>query len=272
MTTRGTHGNSGQPPGPGTPPLLEVIAMGPADAAAAEAGGADRIEVVTSMDADGLSPEPALVESIRRRTSIPMRVMLRVNDGFTTTPAELARLRVLATDYASAGAEGFVLGFLTPTLEVDIAATMLLVEALGDLPWTFHRAVDHALDVEKAWWDLRDLPGLTHVLTAGSVRGVDAGAEDLIRLARADSFAANRIMAGGGLRAEFVPWLAQAGIRSFHVGTAARPSGSWKAYVDAGYVRTWRTLIDDEVARALDVPGGGSSGSAGSSGSVGSAG
>jgi copper homeostasis protein len=260
MTTDGTHGNAGLRSGPGTPPLLEIIAMGPADAAAAEAGGADRIEVVTSMDADGLSPEPAVVESIRRRTSIPMRVMLRINDGFTTTPAELARLRVLATDYAHAGAEGFVLGFLTPTLEIDLAATMVLVEVLGDLPWTFHRAVDNALDTDKAWWDLRGLPGLSQVLTAGSVRGVESGAEELIHRARSDPFAASHIMAGGGLQAEYVPWLAQAGIRAFHVGSAARPSGSWKAYVDAGYVRTWRTLIDDEVARALDVPGTGSAG------------
>ncbi len=254
MTIRGTHGNAGLPAPPASP-ILEVIALGPADAAAAEAGGADRIEVVAEMDADGLSPEPELVASIRRRTSIPMRVMLRAEDGFTTTPAELTRLGGLAREYADAGAEGFVLGFLTPTLEVDVAATRLLVDALDGRPWTFHRAIDHALDGDKGWWDLRGLPGLTSVLTAGSVRGVDAGGEDLIRRARTDPYAGSRIMAGGGLRAEHVPWLAQAGIRAFHVGSAVRPGRSWKAYVDPSYVRSWRSLVDDEVARARDVPG-----------------
>lgn len=233
-------------------PLLEVIALGVADAAAAEAGGADRIEVVTSMDADGLSPEPSVVEKIRRRTAIPMRVILRLSDGFTTTPAELARLCILAADYTRAGADGFVLGFLTPTLEVDLAATMVLVDELAGLPWTFHRAVDHALDAEQAWRALRDLPGLTEVLTAGSARGAAHGVEDLIGLARSDAFAAAHIMAGGGLSAEHVPWLAQAGVRAFHVGSAVRPDRSWKAYVDAGYVRAWRTLVDDEVSRAMD--------------------
>jgi copper homeostasis protein len=234
-------------------PLLEVIALGPSDAVAAEAGGADRIEVVTAIEADGLSPEPSLVEKIARRTSIPMRVMLRLGEGFTTTPAELARLRALVGDYTRAGAEGFVLGFLTPTLEVDEAATMVLVEELAGTPWTFHRAVDHALDTEQAWRALRELPGLTEVLSAGSARGADHGVEDLIRLARTDAFAAGHLMAGGGLRAEHVPWLAQAGVRAFHVGSAVRPDRSWKAYVDSSYVRAWRSLVDDEVSRAVDV-------------------
>lgn len=250
MTTRGTHADAESPRNPGAPPLLEVIALGVADAVAAEAGGADRIELVTAIEADGLAPELAMVESIRRRTSIRMHVMLRANDAFTTTPAELARLQILAGQYADAGADGFVLGFLTPTLEIDVAATLALLEGLPDLPWTFHRAIDHALDADHAWRNVRDLPGLSAVLTAGSVRGIETGADDLIRRASADPYAATHIMAGGGLRAEFVPWLAQAGIRAYHVGSAARPDGTWKAYVDAGYVRAWRTLVDDEVARA----------------------
>ncbi|MDN5564807.1 MAG: copper homeostasis protein CutC, partial [Luteococcus sp.] len=58
------------------------------------------------------------------------------------------------------------------------------------------------------------------------------------------------VMAGGGLHAEHVPWLARAGVRAFHIGRAARPLGQYRAYVDAPLVRTWRELIDDEVSRA----------------------
>jgi copper homeostasis protein len=57
-------------------------------------------------------------------------------------------------------------------------------------------------------------------------------------------------MAGGGLQPEHVPWLARAGVRAFHIGTPARPLGSYKAYIDADLVRTWRTLIDDAVSRS----------------------
>ncbi len=41
--------------------LLEVIARHAADAGRAEAGGADRIELVGTMEHGGLSPEPRLV-------------------------------------------------------------------------------------------------------------------------------------------------------------------------------------------------------------------
>ena len=96
---------------------------------------------------------------------------------------------------------------------------------------------------------LRRLPGLDSVLTAGSPRGVSEGLDDLVQRARADRFARTVIMAGGGLPPEHVPWLARAGVRAFHL-AGRRPRGSWKAYVDADLVRTWRTLIDDAVGRA----------------------
>lgn len=236
-----------------TRPLLEIIALGPDDAVAADRGGADRLEVVTDMRADGLSPEPAVIEAIRRRTDLPMRVMLRLSDSFYATPAELDRLKVLIRQYTEAGANGFVLGFLTPTLDVDTDAVGELLSSIDLLPWTFHRAIDHALDTDKAWNAVRDLPGLDAILTAGSARGADAGYEELIRRARSSRGDAFKILAGGGLHADLVPWLAGAGIRSFHVGTAARPDGSWKAFVDPGYVRSWRTLVDEEVARADDI-------------------
>ena len=53
------------------------------------------------------------------------------------------------------------------------------------------------------------------------------------------------MMPGGGLAPEHVPWLLRAGVRQLHLGTQVRPGGSGKAYVDASYVRSWRTLVDD---------------------------
>jgi copper homeostasis protein len=78
---------------------------------------------------------------------------------------------------------------------------------------------------------------------------VAEGLDDLVQRARTDDFARSVIMAGGGLLPEHVPWLVRAGVRAFQVGTAVRPLGSTKAYVDPGLVRTWRRLIDDAVRR-----------------------
>lgn len=229
--------------------LLEVIALHPADAERAEAGGADRLEIVGSMDSDGLSPEPALIGQISRATGLPLRVMLRLRDGFTTDGGEVVRLKGLARSYLEVGAEGLVLGFLNGLTEVD---TGVITELIADLdcPWTFHRAIDHCISADRAWRELRRLPRLDQVLTAGSARGVEDGLDDLVRRAGTDGFARQMIMAGGGLRAEHVPWLAHAGIRAFHIGSSVRPTGSWRAYVDVDLVRSWRRLVDDAVTRA----------------------
>jgi copper homeostasis protein len=45
--------------------LLEVVVLHAADAERAEAGGADRLELTSSLT-DGLSPEPALMGQVRR--------------------------------------------------------------------------------------------------------------------------------------------------------------------------------------------------------------
>lgn len=226
--------------------LLEVVVLQAADAESAAEGGADRVELVGTMNEGGLSPEPALVETVRRSTSVQLRVMLRLREGFGTDGGETTRLKGLASAYIDAGADGIVMGFLNGLSQVDLE---VCTELAGDggWPWTFHRAIDSALDVTKAWRDLRTLPGLDQVLTSGSARGLRYGLDDLISRARADRGIGALIMAGGGLAPEHVPWLAQAGIRSFHIGSPARPGRSYKAYVDPALVRSWRWLIDSEV-------------------------
>ncbi|HEX2361140.1 MAG TPA: copper homeostasis protein CutC [Jiangellaceae bacterium] len=232
-------------------PLLEVLALGAGDVAGAQGGGADRLAVVADVESDGLTPAVGTVTEIRSASDLPLRVMLRGNDGYSTSGSELTRLQGAAHQFAEAGVDGFILGFLGPTVEVDVDATLALADEFGSIPWTFHHAVDHALDYDKAWQRLRMMPRLDSVLTAGSARGVAAGLDELCRRAVDDSYVAGLMMPGGGLQPDHVPWLARAGVRKFHVGPQVRPGGSWKAYVDASMVRSWRTLVDDAVAAAL---------------------
>ncbi len=230
--------------------LLEIIALHPADAEAAQEGGADRLELCASMEADGLCPSVSTVSAIRRVTDLPLRVMLRLENSFTANGADLNRLTATAQSFLSAGADGFVLGFLTPDNQVDVESVSALVSTFAGTPWTFHRAIDAVLDQQAAWRALRTLPGLDCVLTAGSSIGVSHGLDDLCKLAREDSAVAGVMMAGGGLQPEHVPWLFQSGVRRFHVGTSVRQDGSWtKAYVNSRFVRSWRNLLDAQDAR-----------------------
>lgn len=221
--------------------LLEIIALTVPDAVAAQQGGADRIEVVAQMDRDGLTPDPALVAEMRAAVDIPLRVMVRGTDGFTADEAELDRLLDTVAELRRAGAQEFVLGFLTDDGQVDLAATRAVVEAIGGSPWTFHRAVDHATDAQQAWAALRGLPGLDTVLTAGSAKGLEHG---LPRLAARDDWQAAgvRLLAGGGLKHAHVPGLRSIGVNAIHAGGLVRDN--WESPVEATRVEALRTLLD----------------------------
>jgi copper homeostasis protein len=229
--------------------LLEVVALHPSDAGPAQEGGADRLELCDDVAAGGRSPEPGLVSALCRETDLPVRVVLKLSDGYTTTGGELTRLIGLAENYLAVGAEGLVLGFLTDQLLVDLEVCGEILSALPGVPWTFSNAIDATLETDRAWRDLAGLPGLTSVLSAGSPRGLITGADELTDRAQRSPSVANLLMAGGGLAAEHVPWLLRAGVRQFHVGSSVRPGGSYKAYVDARHVRSWRLLLDDAAER-----------------------
>ncbi|MEU2737028.1 copper homeostasis protein CutC [Streptomyces sp. NPDC007095] len=226
--------------------VLEVIALGVEDAVAAQAGGADRLELVTDMAADGLTPAVETFAGIRAAVDISLRVMLRRADGFAAGGAEgVDALVRLAGEMRAAGADEFVLGFLDEHGGPDLSAVERIVAELGGCPWTFHRAIDRAADRDSLRKQLADLPGLDAYLTAGSPDGVDDGFPTLLAEAtrRTEPGYEPRIMVGGGLRLDHVPRLRAAGIDAFHIGGAARPGG-WSGPVAVAAVREWRQALD----------------------------
>ncbi|GGV48564.1 copper homeostasis protein CutC [Streptomyces griseoflavus] len=222
--------------------VLEVIALDAEDAVAAQAGGADRLELVTDMAADGLTPAATTVAAIRAAVDIPVRVMLRLADGFAAGDA--SRLVAAAGEMREAGAEEFVLGFLDADGGVDLGAVERVAGALEGCRWTFHRAIDRAADRGALRKQLADFPGLDTYLTAGAAAGVDAGLPTLLAEAerRGEPGYEQQLLVGGGLRLEHVPVLLAAGIDGFHIGGAARPGG-WDGPVSAEAVGEWRRVL-----------------------------
>ncbi|NEC89034.1 copper homeostasis protein CutC [Streptomyces sp. SID12501] len=223
--------------------VLEVIALGVEDAVAARDGGADRLELVTDMAADGLTPTVAAFAGIRAAVDIPLRVMLRLADGFGA--GDVDQLAGVAGELRGAGAEEFVLGFLRADGGVDLAAVERVVGEIEGCRWTFHRAIDHAVDRDALRKQLDGLPGLDTYLTAGSAVGVDDGLPTLLAEAArgGEPGYEQRLLVGGGLRLEHVARLRAAGVDAFHIGGAARPEG-WGRPVSVGAVAEWRGVLD----------------------------
>jgi copper homeostasis protein len=218
--------------------ILEVIALDATDARAAASGGADRLELVAGMDQGGLTPSVETFVEVRAAVDLPVRVMLRDCTGYA--PSDLTALVSHARELRRVGADEFVLGFLDPAGDVDLAAVSAVLAVLDGCRWTFHRALDHSRNRTSAWQAITDLPGLDQVLTAGSPAGVPSGLPTLRAEAPAES---SRILAGGALQIDHLAPLVEAGVRAFHTGSGVRAGGSWSSPVDAAMVATWRSHL-----------------------------
>lgn len=223
--------------------ILEVIVQSVADATEAEAGGADRLEVVREIERDGLTPSLDLVRALLSATSLPLRVMVRESDGFgVTSPRELIALQRTFADLADLGVHGAVVGFAREgALDLDLIASVLAV-APG-LPVTLHRAFDAVHDPETAIDAALAFPQIDRILTSG---GTGAWPERCERLTAWSRRAGPRItiLPGGGVDDEALRALASCPtITEAHVGKAAREPRESTAAVSAGRVRWLKSLI-----------------------------
>lgn len=122
--------------------LLEVIVQSREEAIEAELGGADRLEVIRSFEAGGLTPEIDVVQAIVEVVSIPVRVMVRERDSMSIANSdELGRLQKAARSFAALPIDGLVLGFVTG-LTIDVSGLQKVLSAAPHCRATFHRAFE----------------------------------------------------------------------------------------------------------------------------------
>ena len=223
--------------------LLEVIVQTVADARAAEDGGADRLEVVRSIEEGGLTPPLSLVRRITEATSLPLRVMIRENRGYATTRGELAVLRRQAAAVAAATVDGIVAGFAEGgKLRLDDLAAVL--DSAPGVRVTFHRAFDVLDDPLGAVRALARVPAIDSILTSGGAGSPEQRCERLRQLASRGA-PRLRIIAGGGVdEAMFDEIVRTRCVEEVHVGRLARAAWDQRAPVSANRVRRLREIAD----------------------------
>jgi copper homeostasis protein len=205
--------------------LLEICCGSLDDALEAGAGGADRVELCSSLFLGGLTPSYGALVEAKRRLAIPVIFMARPRGGgFCYTEPEMAAMERDTEMAVAHGADGVVFGILTGDGRVDIARTKRLRGLIGPREAVFHRAFDVTPDPLRALDELVDL-GVTRILTSGQC---DTAWEGLPLITRLVEYAGSRIqvMPGGGIKPyQFDELIARTGCRQIHV-------AAWKSQRD----------------------------------------
>lgn len=166
---------------------------------AAQAGGADRLELCEDLAISGVTPNDALLDATLNAVTIPVHVLIRPRGGdFVYTEAEFDRMRSQIEHAKAAGAAAVAIGVLLPDGRVDVERTRELAELARPMHVTFHRAFDETVNLEEALEDVIRT-GADCLLTSGGAPNVLEGAEQIGRL-QVQAGDRLEVMAGGGLR------------------------------------------------------------------------
>lgn len=148
--------------------ILEACVETAAQAVLAEQNGADRIELCSHLEWDGLSPSDNLLNDTLSRISIPIMAMVRSRKGdFVYSSRDLRDMEVSASFFKDVGVNGIVFGSLLSNNEIDFDALEKISNASEGLPLTFHKAIDFTPDPMKSLMALSKEKIVSTVLTSG---------------------------------------------------------------------------------------------------------
>jgi copper homeostasis protein len=208
--------------------ILEICVESVDGASAAQEGGADRVELCANLLEGGTTPSAGAIQLARRKLQIGLQVMIRPRGGdFCYSAAEFEIMKLDIETAKKAGADGIVLGILTPDGSVDETRTQELVGLARPMSVTFHRAFDMTRDPWEAM-EILVAMGVDRILTSGQESSVLEGLELIAKLVRK---AGDRIiiMPGGGIHERNLrKIMEQSGARELHVAALESMEGAMK--------------------------------------------
>lgn len=231
--------------------LVEVAVETPEDAAFAEGGGADRLELCSALDLGGLTPTLGTFFEVASVRQLPVVVMLRPRGGdFVYTAAEFRAMGRDLDSFLPYRPAGFVFGILRPDGRIDRDRCAELRQRAGAVPCVFHRAFDRTPDLAESLEELVAL-GFRRVLTSGRETTALAGAKKIAEVVKQ---AAGRIevLPCGQVRSKTVAEVVRVTKCDQVHGSFALPMIPEDSRGHRGYPARMRTN-SDEVRAVLDA-------------------
>ena len=168
---------------------FEVCANSVESCIAAQAGGADRVELCAGIPEGGTTPsygDILIAREVLQQTKLHIIVRPRGGDFLYSSTEQ----RIMLKDIENArrlGADGVVFGCLTAEGDVDIPLMEQLMKASQGMSVTFHRAFDVCRNPQKAIEDIIAL-GCNRILTSGQQSTAEQGIPLLKELQQHESF------------------------------------------------------------------------------------
>lgn len=200
--------------------FLEICVDAVESAIAAQAGGADRVELCANLNEDGTTPSAGTIALARQSLQIGLHVMIRPRGGdFVYSEVEFT---IMQKDIAVAkelGVDGVVFGILKTDRTLDVARTRRLVELARPLAVTFHRAFDVVAEPQGALEELLSLR-IDRLLTSGQAKTAPQGLPVIRRLVQ-QAAGRIKIMPACGINPQNIRHLInKSGVSDIHVGSA----------------------------------------------------
>lgn len=195
---------------------FEICANSIESCLAAQAGGADRVELCAGIPEGGTTPSYGEIAVAREVLDIKLHVIIRPRGGdFLYSPIEIKTMSADIEMARKTGVDGVVLGCLTATGDINMPVMKELMKAAEGLSVTFHRAFDVCRNPQKAMEEIIDLE-CDRILTSGQQATAKAGIP-LLKELHAQADGRIILLAGCGVNEENIAHIAsQTGIEEFH--------------------------------------------------------
>ena len=165
-------------------PKIEICCGSALDRLAAQAGGADRIELNSALALGGLTPTLANLIEAQKKVTIPIITMVRSRGaGFCTSEAEFEILYADAELLLTHGADGLAFGALHADRTINAEQTRKMIDLAHRYgkEFVFHRAFDCAVDWDVALSQLIAWKA-DRILTSGGQAKAEQGIDVIARL------------------------------------------------------------------------------------------
>ena len=196
---------------------FEVCANSVESCVEAQKGGADRIELCAGIPEGGTTPSYGEITTARDLlTTTRLHVIIRPRGGDFLYSAMERRAMMRDIEMARrCGADGVVIGCLTPKGDIDLPLVRQLKQVAEGLSVTFHRAFDVCRNPLEALEQLIDL-GCHRILTSGAKATAEEGIP-LLKLLHEQAAGRIIILAGCGVNEGNIAHIAsETGIHEFH--------------------------------------------------------